>query len=59
LTTVRGWFPVGPQIVRSFPTARGIREAERLGVLVAWCERYLPRDPASAKDLGVRISRDG
>lgn len=58
LTSVRGWFAAGPQILRAFPAARAATQAEVWAALAAWCERYLPKDPASAKDLGVRIARE-
>jgi len=57
MAIVRGWFPVGLDIVRSLPGAATADEATRVAALHAWCERYLPKDTSSSKDLGVRVER--
>ncbi|MCC6554900.1 MAG: hypothetical protein IT372_18155 [Polyangiaceae bacterium] len=57
MAVVRGWFPVGLDIVRALPAGAAASEAERLGALGAWCERYLPGETAEARDLGVRVER--
>jgi hypothetical protein len=57
LTTVRGWFPLGIRLLRSFPIGRGADERELCGALRAWCRRYLQKDTEGAKDLGVRMAR--
>ncbi|MHB8878104.1 MAG: hypothetical protein ACYC8T_30775 [Myxococcaceae bacterium] len=57
LAVVRGWFPVGLDIMRALPGGREAKEPEQLGALRAWCERYLPVDTSTPADLGVRVSR--
>jgi hypothetical protein len=57
MAVVRGWFPVGLDIVRSLPGATNADEATRVAALHAWCERYLPKDTSEARDLGVRVER--
>lgn len=57
LAVVRGWFPVGLDIVRALPAAGRASEAERLGALAAWCARFLPQDAAGPAELGVRVER--
>lgn len=59
LATVRGWFPVGLEIVRSLPAASGRGDAEIHAVLAAWCERFLPKDTSGPEELGVRRERGG
>lgn len=59
LAVVKGWFPVGPQILRTFPAAQTGGESELRGALRAWCARYFPRDSAGPRELGVRVTRDG
>lgn len=57
MAVVRGWFPVGLDIVRALPGAKTADDATRLGALRTWCERYLPEDAAGPADLGVRVTR--
>ncbi|MFO0590045.1 MAG: hypothetical protein U0441_21055 [Polyangiaceae bacterium] len=57
LAVVRGWFPIGLDIFRSLPAARGATEAEIGAALAAWCDRYLPKDTSGPEDLGVRRER--
>lgn len=57
LAVVRGWFPVGLDIVRALPGAAAAGDGARLGALRSWCGRYLPQDTAGAKELGVRVER--
>lgn len=54
---VRGWFTVGVELVRALPRARRSSRPEQLGVLAAWCARYLPRDASGPADLGVRVQK--
>jgi hypothetical protein len=54
LATVRGWFPVGLDIVRFLPSRQGADDAVTHAVLGAWCERYMPRDTSGPRELGVR-----
>jgi len=57
LATVRGWFPVGFDILRSMPSLRDADEARLRAALGVWCERYFPRDESGPKDLGVRTTK--
>ncbi len=57
MAVVRGWFPVGIDIVRALPGAKNVDEGTRLAALRAWCDRYLPKDTTAARDLGVRVER--
>jgi hypothetical protein len=57
LAVAKGWFPVGLEILKAIPAARGADELERLAVLWAWCERYLPASGATPAELGVRVER--
>ena len=57
LTIVRGWFPVGLDIFRSLPAGKTAGEAELLGALEAWCDRFFPGDSGSPGELGVRVER--
>ncbi|MFO0763218.1 MAG: hypothetical protein U0359_42665 [Byssovorax sp.] len=57
MATVRGWFPVGLDIMRSLPALRGASDAQVHAALGAWCARYLPRDTTGPADLGVRLER--
>jgi hypothetical protein len=59
MATVRGWFPVGLDIVRSLPAFRGAGDAEVYAALGAWCARYLPRDTSGPSELGIRMERGG
>lgn len=54
LATVRGWFPVGVEIVQSLPGAQNRSDAEIHAALWAWCDRYLPKDTSGPEELGVR-----
>jgi len=58
MTVVRGWFPVGLDIIRALPAAATASEADRLGALGAWCDRYLPKDTSAPRDLGVRMAKE-
>ena len=58
MAVVRGWFPVGLDIVRALPRGAASDEGERLAALGAWCERFLPAETAAARDLGVRVARE-
>jgi hypothetical protein len=58
MAVVRGWFPVGLDIVRALPRGEGADEAERLRALAAWCNRFLPRDTATGIDLGVGLASE-
>jgi hypothetical protein len=55
LATVRGWFPVGLDIVRSLPSHRAANDVDVHAVLGAWCERYMPTDGSGPRELGVRM----
>lgn len=57
LALVRGWFPVGLDIIRSMPAGRGAGDEAVLGALTAWCARYLPESSGGPAELGVRVSR--
>ncbi|MBI3186205.1 MAG: hypothetical protein HYZ28_29050 [Myxococcales bacterium] len=57
LAVVRGWFPVGLEVLRDFPAGRVAKEEELLSALWAWCRRYLPAGGAGAAELGVRVER--
>jgi hypothetical protein len=64
ITVVTGWFPVGLRILaalscasRTLPNASGAGEEQLSGLLRAWCDRYLPEDPAGPSDLGVRVEK--
>ena len=57
LATVRGWFPVGLDILRSFPASRGASDADVHAALAAWCTRYLPKDTSGPSELGVRSEK--
>jgi len=57
LAVVRGWFPVGLDLVRSMPRGRTAERAEQLGALSAWCQRYLPAEGGDPAALGVRVER--
>ena len=57
MATVRGWFPVGLDIMRSLPTFQRSSEAELHAALGAWCSRYLPDDPSGPAELGVRMEK--
>jgi len=57
LAVVRGWFPVGLDLVRSMPRGRTAERAEQLGALSAWCQRYLPVEGGDPAGLGVRVER--
>jgi hypothetical protein len=57
MATVRGWFPVGLDIMRSLPALRGASEPEVHAALGAWCARYLPSEESGPADLGVRVER--
>jgi hypothetical protein len=59
ITVVRGWFPVGVAILGATPRGRSATREELLGALAAWCDRFLPRDPAGPSELGVRVVRSG
>ena len=55
MEAVRGWFPVGLSILRSFPQAASAEDRELYGVLQAWVRRFFPRDGRGPETLGVRI----
>ena len=55
---VRGWFPVGVVLFEGLPSARQATKEARLAALGAWCERYLPKDDSSPRELGVRMVRE-
>jgi hypothetical protein len=57
LTVVRGWFPVGLDVFRAMPAARGAPAETVEAALWSWCDRYLPTDPSGPADLGVRVER--
>ncbi len=57
LSVVRGWFPLGVEILRAFPKGRGADEPTLLAVLESWCERYLPEASGGPAELGVRVER--
>ena len=59
LAVVRGWFPVGLDLVRSLPRSATSSEQQRLAALRAWCDLYLPHDEAGPAGLGVKVSRGG
>jgi hypothetical protein len=44
LAVVKGWFPVGLDLVRALPRGQVADRAETLGALWSWCLRYLPDD---------------
>lgn len=58
LAVVRGWFPVGVLLFAALPSAQRATKDARLAALGAWCERYLPKDDSSPRDLGVRVVRE-
>lgn len=58
LAIVRGWFPVGLDILRAMPGGEGAADADRLGALAGFCRRYLPADTSGPRDLGVRAVRE-
>lgn len=58
LIIVRGWFPVGLDIVRALPTAHASTERERLEALATWCARFLPKDDSAPRELGVRVVKE-
>lgn len=55
LAVVRGWFPVGIELVRALPAARGKGDHEAYAALSAWCKRYLPSETDGPQSLGVRV----
>ena len=55
---IRGWFPVGLDIVRALPAAQEATESARLSALATWCARYLPKDDSAPRELGVRVVRE-
>ncbi len=57
LAVARAWLPVGRDIVGSLPAAKDKGEPERLGAMMAWVERYLPKGPPAADVLGVKGER--
>ncbi len=65
LATVRGWFSVGLDVLRSFPASSGSAspggssrdDAEVHAALATWSDRYLPKDKSGPEDLGVRRER--
>lgn len=57
LAAVRGWFPVGLDIMRSMPAFRAGDERAVHSALCAWCARYLPKDASGPKELGVRVEK--
>lgn len=59
LEVVKGWYPVGVEIVQRLPAAANAPASEIVGILTAWCEKYLPLDPTGPADLGVRVDRHG
>lgn len=58
LALVRGWFPVGLDILRAMPGGESAEDADRLGALAGFCRRYLPADTSGPRDLGVRAVRE-
>jgi hypothetical protein len=57
IAIVRGWFPVGLDIVRALPRGERATSEERLAALGAWCAKYLPSDASAPRDLGIRVER--
>lgn len=57
LLVVRGWFPLGLELLRAFPAGRAASERELWGALWAWCDRYLPKGGSGAAELGVKVER--
>jgi hypothetical protein len=57
LALAKGWFPAGLDVVARLGAARGASPAEVVAALGAWCERFLPSDGETGKDLGVRVGR--
>jgi hypothetical protein len=53
LAIVRGWFPVGLDVVAALPGAAGANRRELAAALCAWCERYLPTETATGLGVGV------
>ncbi|MCC6763857.1 MAG: hypothetical protein IT293_04260 [Deltaproteobacteria bacterium] len=42
VAVVKGWFPVGLDIMHALPAGAAASEEALLGALSAWCERHLP-----------------
>lgn len=57
LALAKGWFPAGLQIVARLGAPRAAPSADVIAALGAWCDRFLPSDPAAGKDLGVYVTR--
>jgi hypothetical protein len=57
MTVVRGWFPLGLELMRAMPAGASASDDQVRGALGAWCEKYLPRPTGGPSDLGVRIQR--
>jgi len=56
LVVVRGWFAAG-QFLFDRLAGRSSSREQTLGALGAWCERYLPKDDSTPRELGVRVVR--
>lgn len=42
INVVKGWYPVGLDIMRALPAGAAATEEALIGALSAWCERHLP-----------------
>lgn len=60
VTVVKGWFPVGLDIMRALPNGAVASEEVLLGALSAWCERHLPHGEGEAQPSAPppEVSRD-
>lgn len=57
LTVVKGWFPLGMDIVRALPGVPAEDLSLQRGILWAWCDKYFPASTATPAELGVRVER--
>ncbi len=55
IEVVRGWFPVGLDIVQT--SKQFTSKEDQLGVMLAWCKKYFPKNTSGSKDLGVRVEK--
>ncbi len=49
IAVVKGWFPVGLDIMRALPAGSTASDEALLGALAAWCERHLPSGEEGAE----------
>lgn len=59
VAVVKGWFPVGLDIMRALPAGNAASEAALIGALAAWCERHLPTGEPDAAAPAVASGTDG